>query len=360
VRGAGAVGLSGIPPVRDIVIRPMLRVSRDEVMRFVDERGIPFVEDSTNNLNVYTRNKVRNVIMPVIREINPKYYEAMAAASTLSRADEEYLARIADEYISNLATRNAKIKQEGFAAPSPVPCSLPPAPLQSADREAGAAELSELPFAISGRIIRKLYGGSLSFKHVAAVLDMCKRDNPSACLSLPGMTVYREYDRVLFCKNRTDNKQELSTDYSGFSIQQPGFSGGGNNGFMPIYPEDGDCVPIPGLNLKLSCKLVRYCDTMPRINKSFTYFLFKSDDLCGKMSVRPRREGDTIRLFGHNKSKTLKKLFIERRIPARNRAVVPVIADDSGVLAVYGLGVGSRAVPAPGDMAWRIGFSIDD
>ena len=54
----------------------------------------------------------------------------------------------------------------------------------------------------------------------------------------------------------------------------------------------------------------------------------------------------------------MKKLFIESRIPARERAYIPVIADDSGVLAVYGLGMGERAVPAPGDRAIRVDFEM--
>jgi len=74
------------------------------------------------------------------------------------------------------------------------------------------------------------------------------------------------------------------------------------------------------------------------------------------MCVRSRREGDSIKLVGHVGRKTLKKLFIERRIPVRKRAVTPVIADDDGVLAVYGLGMGDRAVPGPGDIAIQIMF----
>ena len=137
VRGAGAAGLSGIPPVRDIassvtkrpiiVIRPMLRISREDVMLFVTERGIPFVEDSTNNIDIYTRNKIRHIVMPVIKEINPKYYEAMAATSALSRADEEYLSKIADEYINNIETKKEDTKQDAISvSPSPTPYSLLP------------------------------------------------------------------------------------------------------------------------------------------------------------------------------------------------------------------------------------------
>ena len=202
---------------------------------------------------------------------------------------------------------------------------------QAGNLSTNTDDLLELPFAISGRVIRALYGGNLSYSHVKAVLELCGRADPSASLSLPGMTVYREYKRVIFC--------------------------GGQNriadSFEPVYPENGKSVMIPGLNLKISCQFTVCNDT---INKSLTSFLFKYEDLCGRMTVRSRREGDTIRLSDWKHTKTLKKLFIERRVPVRNRALIPVIADDNGVLAVYGIGIGDRAVPVSGDLAFQIIF----
>jgi len=154
VRGSGTAGLSGIPPKRGIVIRPMLRVSRDEVMAFLGERGIPFVDDSTNCLDIYTRNKIRNTVMPVLREINPRFNEAATSASELLRADEDMLSDIADLFISDMC----------------------------AGLTAEVENVLDLPFAVSSRVIRKLYGGNLSYNHVKAVLDLCRNESPSASL----------------------------------------------------------------------------------------------------------------------------------------------------------------------------------
>ena len=313
-RGAGANGLSGIPPVREIapecgyIIRPLLRATREEVMRFVGERGIPFVEDSTNSLDIYTRNKIRHSVMPILREINPKLNENATAAAELLRADEDFISDIADLFITDCC----------------------------AGLTADAGDVRQLPFAVSSRVIRKLYGGSLAYKHVRAVLDLCGHDSPSASLSLPGMTVHREYDRIVFAPKRDAEE----------------------DGFAQVFPADGDSVIILGAGLKMSCKSVICSDKICKVNKSFTSFLFKSIDICGKIAVRPRREGDSIRLFGNSVTKTLKKLFIERRVPARQRPYIPVIADDAGVLAVYSLGVGDRAAPVPGDAALYIEFEV--
>jgi len=307
-RGAGANGMSGIPPVRDIVIRPLLHVTRTEVMAFLAERGISYVEDSTNKLDIYTRNKVRRKIIPLIREINPRFSEAAGSAAELFRADEEFIADIADLFV--------------------LDCCI--------GLTANAADLAVLPFSVSSRVIRKLYGGNLSFNHVKDVLALCAGDNPSASISLPGMVVYREYDRVIF-----DAEPKAS-----------------DNEFAPVYPTAGNSIIILGPGLKITCKAVTYSDNIsqPRINTSFTSFLFKNVDICGKIAVRPRREGDFIRLSGQSGTKTLKKLFIEKKIPVRKRAFVPIISDDEGVLGIYGLGVGDRAKPGPGDLATQIDF----
>ena len=65
--------------------------------------------------------------------------------------------------------------------------------------------------------------------------------------------------------------------------------------------------------------------------------------------VRPRLPGDAIRLPGG--TKTLKKWFIDRKVPAARRGLVPVFADDSGVLAVYGLGQNLDCRAAEGEPA---------
>ena len=63
----------------------------------------------------------------------------------------------------------------------------------------------------------------------------------------------------------------------------------------------------------------------------------------GVLTVRSRRSGDTMRLPGGTRS--LKKMYIDRKIPASQRAAVPVLADDRGVLAVFGIGTDIRFRP---------------
>jgi tRNA(Ile)-lysidine synthase len=307
-RGTGTNGMSGIPPVRDMIIRPMLCITRAEVMEFITERKIGYVEDSTNSLDIYTRNKIRNNIIPMLEEINPKINEAAFAAAGMFRADEEFVADIADLFIND--------------------CCV--------GATADAADLAVLPFSVSSRVIKKLCNSSLSYRNVKDVLALCISDNPSASLSLPGMIAYRQYDRIVF--DNEPIKEEVV--------------------FAPIYLSEGNSFIVLGLGLKITCKFAMYDDkiTEKKVHTSFTSFEFKSIDICGKIAVRARQEGDSIRLRGQSGTKTIKKLFIEKKIPVRQRALIPIICDDEGVLGIYKIGRSNRAIPKNGDMVTQVIF----
>ena len=86
-RGTGIKGLLGMrqegflpdPSYADIpLLRPLLGMSRAEISAFVSEHGVPFCEDRTNAESDFKRNKLRNRVIPVLREINPSYLEALA------------------------------------------------------------------------------------------------------------------------------------------------------------------------------------------------------------------------------------------------------------------------------------------
>jgi tRNA(Ile)-lysidine synthase len=339
-RGAGSSGLSGIPPRRGRLIRPLLGATRAEVLEYASMQGIPYVEDSTNKLDAYTRNRLRHTVVPVLKSMNPHFLEAATVASELLREDERYIASVASKYVDEFC----------------------------ADGTVDADALLRLPFAVSSRVIRQLYGGNLSYRHVRAVLDLCAGGRANASLSLPAKRVLLEYGRMSFC-------DASLRGIAGGGSARRGVTGGGGAGgsvtgdgsaamgarrscareagFEPIVVLDGVSAQINGLNIEISCKMVTNSDI---IHKSFNTFLFDYSSVCGKITVRPRREGDSIRLAGRGCTKTLKKLFIERRIPARERPLVPVVADDCGVLAVYGVGCGDRAAPKAGEPAIMIEF----
>ena len=139
--------------------------------------------------------------------------------------------------------------------------------------------------------------------HIALAVRLTYADSPSAGGDFPGgVRIARCYDRLV--------KAEPETALQETVLQYPG------------------CTELPGVGLRILCG---WADTLENTADTFT--------VCpkGTLVVRSRKSGDSLRLPGGSKS--LKKLFIDRKIPAHVRPMLPVVADESGVLGVYGIGV---------------------
>jgi len=294
-RGTGLRGLAGIPPVRDNIIRPLLPVSREEVEAYVLENEIAYVTDSSNLSDEYSRNKIRHTVIPLLKEINPAAVGNAFRAAHLIRGDDEYLQSLADEFIS----------------------------AHSSGRRLPAAALAALPRPVAARVVRSMTERSLGETHVSAVLGLCAEDSPSASCDLPGIRVSREYEYIVF-------------------------GGGGTGIILPGIITPGDNFSLYTGGPRITCKIVR---VPPDIHSSLNIFYFKPDSICGRISVRSRQSGDSIKLRGRGVTKTLHKLFIEAKIPREARGLVPVLSDERGLLAVGGFGIAEHAAAMPGENA---------
>lgn len=95
IRGTGIRGLTGISARNNNLIRPLLCISRKEILDYITEKGLTFVEDSTNNENIYTRNKIRLDIIPLLETINPSVKDAIRRTSeNLMQVENIYKAYI--------------------------------------------------------------------------------------------------------------------------------------------------------------------------------------------------------------------------------------------------------------------------
>ena len=145
-------------------------------------------------------------------------------------------------------------------------------------------------------------------------LSLSRSDNPSAKASFPGgITVSRQYDRLV--------------------------AAGETQPLQPIVLNCPGITEIPQLGLQVIC---REAEDLCNTENTFTV---RPE---GQLVLRSRCSGDELRLPGGTKS--LKKLFIDRKIPANQRLNIPVLADDTGVLGVYGIGVNlhraAKSLPA--------------
>lgn len=97
MRGTGIKGLHGIQPKNGHIVRPLLSVSREEILEYLNWRGESYVTDSTNLKTDFTRNKIRLEIIPLMQQINPSVAESIAqTAERVSEAEKVYIKAIGD------------------------------------------------------------------------------------------------------------------------------------------------------------------------------------------------------------------------------------------------------------------------
>ncbi|RZK41480.1 MAG: tRNA lysidine(34) synthetase TilS [Pedobacter sp.] len=94
VRGTGISGLHGIQPRREKLVRPLLFLSSNQIENLIEENGIDFVEDSSNNSSNYARNSIRHNVVPVLKQINPNLEETFAKNAARFLETEQLLFQI--------------------------------------------------------------------------------------------------------------------------------------------------------------------------------------------------------------------------------------------------------------------------
>lgn len=304
VRGAGLQGLTGIFPKRGTLVRPMLAVTRAEVEEYCACHSVPYVEDSSNEDEGYTRNFLRRRVMPLLEQMNPRVMENLSAAAGRLRQDNEYL----DHCAAEIAARS-QMTDNGLVI------------------EAG--KVADAPEAIACRVIRRLLGQAgggenCRAAHIGAVLRLSRSTDPSGKVDLPGLTVCRMYDGLVFAPANRDCVNPVPT----VVIQ----------GEKTIYGNTGWTV---------SCSRAVCPESYFKNPDSF---FLACDKIKGPLVLRPRRTGDAIKLPGR-RTKTVKKLLIDEKIPFAHRNMLPVLADDNGVLALASFGPNESRLAQPGEPA---------
>ena len=101
IRGTGTKGLAGIPPVRDMFIRPVIFCTREDTEEYCRQNGIEFVTDSSNLSDDYTRNRIRHKLIPLLEEFNPSFIAAVTRMTEAVGDDSAFL----DEYSEQAAQK---------------------------------------------------------------------------------------------------------------------------------------------------------------------------------------------------------------------------------------------------------------
>ncbi len=280
-RGTGPDGLCGIPRRRGKILRPLLHVSREEIEAYCAFYRLSYVVDSSNLSGAFSRNRLRLEVLPVLRELNPRFSQAFAQAAELLEADGEFLEKESEKL------------------------------LEAAKREYGldADTLQKAESALSARAVKlwleSLGCGRLEKKHLDAVTECLWQ---GGAVSLPGgITVRRAQGTLSAFRER---------EAASF--------------FLPV--ELGE-TPLPGgKTLILEKKELPFAERGQKIHNLLFKNALDYDIITGTLIARSRREGDRFSPPGRNLSKSLKQVFQECGIPPERRKDA-VLLECGGVLA---------------------------
>ena len=278
-RGSSIKGAAGIPAVRERIIRPLIDCSREEIEEYCRVNGLEYVTDRTNFETIYSRNKIRLEVLPVLRQIN-------------SRAEESIVdfARDAEEIYTFLSQLSDNLLKEA-----------------SVEGGLDARKLLDAPGAVTKNLIRDRLD----------VLGCLSRDNVE--------TVYALLEKD---KGRHQLTEGLFARVEGGVL---------SFGAVPEKIRETEVAAVIGEELSFLGKRffieeVEEVSALLERPKKYLTDCVDYDRIADGPVLRNRRRHDSITLARRKVTKTVKKLLIEDRVSARERDTLAVLSDRTGRL----------------------------
>ncbi|MDO4363882.1 MAG: tRNA lysidine(34) synthetase TilS [Clostridia bacterium] len=280
-RGTSVKGLCGIPPVRENIIRPLLTCSGDEIRQACKAANIPYRTDSTNFDDAYSRNHIRQNIVPLFKKLNPSFENTVSRMIESINEDEKFIDSAVDECYADCFENNTL----------------------------NVEKLNSYSTAVIKRVIVRYlssFGVGVDDLHLKGIVNLLQSNGK--------FQIFDNHFVVCEKGNLRYAKMNRTVDFDSINVNKKIIT---NEEFLT------------------NCKLWR---------KEFDFFC-DCDKINGNIYIRSRKVGDTVSPAGRKCTKTLKKLYNELGINIENRASVPVICDENGVIGVYGYCVDERVKP---------------
>lgn len=282
LRGCALSGVCGINKKQGKIIRPLLDTSREEIDKFVQQNNLPFVTDETNNDDGYSRNFLRNKVIPIIKTRFSNIDDAVYRFSQIATQENALLDSLASQLIDGNSVKFTEKDQEPLF------------------RRACLAVMKNNGFTVN-----------YEKKHLDALAEL-KNLQTGARIDLKnGLVAYKRYDKVVFEKNDGNLTQH-------------------SNAILPIPFKMGEIV------------FSKYKLTFEKTHeREQGALVFDFDKLPYNTVIRTKQSGDVIKTFG-GKSKTLKKYLTDKKIPSKVSEHFPLLAFDSEILAVCPIDISEK------------------
>jgi tRNA(Ile)-lysidine synthase len=319
LRGAGLTGLAGMPMIREkLIVRPLLRTTREEILEYIKQEGLSYRQDSTNITTLYRRNRVRRDLLPVMEDITPGIVRLLERQADVLRADDQYLTQVVDGLYESLITVDAKGNQRF-------------------ERQAVAA----LPDALKRRLVRHILQRrdpqqrAPNLRAVESVLRFVSGRSKGTRLSLRGADVIRDRQRVHVVRR---NGQEVADGTC--SAQVAG----------TIRVSIPSTVYWPGTGQQIHVQEMTRPEAEPLLkHRTRDCAVFDRARFSTPLVLRPWKAGDRLHPRGMGgKSKKLQDLFTDLKLGREERSRIPLLAAPEGILWVVGRREDDRFVPRKG------------
>lgn len=289
MRGSGLSGLAGIHPVTDDgIVRPLLDVTRAEIVDYLLEHGIQWREDASNRDPRFARNRIRGTLLPQLAaEWNPQIVTALAQLADLAWEEERWWGGELDRTVST---------------------------------ELDVRAVRSLPRAVARRLVRRAIvatkgdGRGIDFEHVEQILELIAKERGAGRLCFPGVEIQRSFDWVRFAKPAAAPAGAVRVEIPG-SCPSP-------DGTTQIHFELG--------RFELGKGITAPCDTL-KVELSWR-------KIPEPVEVRGWQAGDHYRPLGEERDLKLKELFQRSRVPSWSRRGWPIVASGGKILWARGFG----------------------
>ena len=289
LRGSGLKGAGGMDFVRDnFYVRPLLDTPKEEIMQYVYENDIPYLEDETNQDTTISRNLIRQKIMPELRRVWPKLDNTLCNFGKTCKED--------DKVIRDTINFDAILYNNGLIK---VPLTY-------------FVYSNSYVYRLLDDCLNKLgVTANIERKHLTMICDLAKKGENGSKINLPeNVDVYKEYEYITIARKKP--KLELNTEWD-FKIGTIKFGDYG--------------------------KLIVKKSKLPELKAG--YLLIDLNKVPNGAVWRVRKEGDYIEKFGGGIRK-LKSYLNDKKVPARIRDYLPVLAKGNEVLVVASVDISEQ------------------
>ena len=311
-RGSGIEGLAGIRPVRDQIIRPLLCVARSEIEACLMEIGQEYRTDATNTDITYSRNRLRNCVMPELERINERAVSHINCLSEDIREVSDYLAeeskRILKERLCKEPSGSICFSLDSF--------DKNPLFLQ---RQVMLLLLAE----ISGS--RK----DLGREHAEALLKLSNNQVGKKVFLPYGILAEKTYGALLFTdKSAADQqKKEPVFLWQGIEMEEV---------LREINAKGETSGNLSVFDRNVCCRIFKRKKKDREIPKNQYTKWFDYDKIKNGLCFRGREPADYFITDGYGHKKKLKEYLINEKIPKAERENIPLLADGSHILWIIG------------------------